>query len=64
MQRKMIKYHGPVENKIQEMPQSQTLAVKSLKDFIGNDSWIMLKIVSIDPNFLNLNVVNWDESDS
>ena len=60
----MLKNERPVTNPIQEMPQSKNFCSKTLKDFIGTDSWTMFKLLGIDSSFLKLPVQQWENSDS
>uniref|UniRef100_UPI00358E4C15 uncharacterized protein n=1 Tax=Myxine glutinosa TaxID=7769 RepID=UPI00358E4C15 len=64
MRRAMLRYHGTAHNMIQEMPASQQLGSKALKDFVGYDSWSMFELLGIDSSFVKLPVAQWPTSDS
>lgn len=64
LRKAMLKNQGPVTNTIQEMPHSNNLGSKTLRDFIGKDSWTMFKLLGINPDFLNLSVDQWNVSTS
>ena len=55
---------SPSTNTHQLMPDSRYFGVKSLKDFIGSDSWTMFKLLGIDSSFLFSPVSEWDKSDA
>ena len=63
MKEALLKYR-PVTNNVQMIPYSENLGKKQLKDFIGNDSWTMFKLLGIDSSFVNDPVPEWNKSDS
>ena len=61
----MLQYKaGASQSNEQKMPYSQNWESKALKDFIGNDSWTIFKLLKIDSSFINLSVTEQATSDS
>ena len=46
------------------MPYSTNLCGKSLKDFIGQDSWALFDLLSIDSTFIKLPAIKWKTVES
>ena len=48
----------------QEMPFSNTLEEKALKDFVGRDSWTLFQFLDLDSAFLEHPVTKWKTLES
>ena len=64
MKEALLKYQGPAENTVQEMPHPNKLETKFLENFIGNDSWTLFNHLGIDSSFIHLSVSDWNTSSS
>jgi hypothetical protein len=67
MRKAMLSYQGvdcSAPDKVQEMPASDHLEKKALKDFVGHDSWSMFELLGIDSSFVKLPVAKWSKLES
>ena len=64
MRRSLLQFKEIAINKFQEMPKSADFSKKTLKDFIGNDSWTFFSLLGIDTEFLQAPVSQWEHYDS
>ena len=60
----MMKFKGLSPSAKQEMPFSSTLGKKTLKDFVGRDSWTLFQILDLDSSFLEHLATKLETSES
>ena len=60
IRRVMLKHKKSPTVLLQQVPYSAEFKTKSLKDFVGNDSWTLFDLLSSDRSFLRLPAAAWE----
>ena len=64
LRRAVLKVESLPPSAQQQMPYSTNLCGKSLKNFIGQDSWALFNLLGIDSTFIKLSAIKWKTVES
>ena len=56
----MLKYEGVPEGTLQQVPYTTSFSGKSLRDFVGKDSWALFDLLSIERENFQFSVEEWE----
>ena len=64
LRKTMMKFENSLPSAKQEMPFSSNLGRKTLKDFVGQDSWAIFPLLDLDSSFLKQPATKWETLES
>ena len=64
LRKTMMKFENSLPSAKQEMPFSSNLGRKTLKDFVGQDSWAIFQLLDLDSSFLKQPATKWETLES